>query len=119
MRKGDFVFFDAGGGHRSAATALKAAAEEQGRPWEIRLVNLQEVLEPLDMFRKLTGIGLQDMYNRMLAAGWTLGSQYLLAGMHGLIRLCHPAQVRMLADFWRSQPPDLLISLVPNFNRAL
>ena len=73
MTKIDFIYFDAGGGHRSAATALKSVIEQQGRPWEIRLVNLQEVLDPLDVFRKLTGIRLQDIYNLMLAKGWTLG----------------------------------------------
>ena len=53
MKKLDFVFFDAGGGHRSAATALKAVSEEQRRPWDISLMNLQDVLDSLDIFRKL------------------------------------------------------------------
>ncbi|MBC8165700.1 MAG: galactosyldiacylglycerol synthase [Bryobacteraceae bacterium] len=119
MRKIDFVFFDAGGGHRSAATALKTVSENQNRPWDVRLVNLQEVMDPLDIFRKFTGVRLQDIYNRMLANGWTLGSGYLLPGMHGIIRMYHPAQVRMLSDFWRPTAPDLVVSVVPNFNRAL
>jgi len=115
----EFVFFDAGGGHRSAATALKSVAEQQKRDWNIRLLNLQEVLEPLDIFRKITGVRMQDIYNRMLASGWTLGSEYLLPCMHGIIRLYHPAQVRMLSEFWRAETPDLIVSVVPNFNRAL
>ena len=40
----DLVYFDAGGGHRAAAHALKAVVELQGRPWDLRLVNLQELL---------------------------------------------------------------------------
>jgi len=78
VKKIDFIFFDAGGGHRSAATALKAVIDAQklslGKPWEIRMVNLQEVLDPLDVFRKVTGIRLEDIYNKMLAKGWTLES---------------------------------------------
>ncbi|MBC7928106.1 MAG: galactosyldiacylglycerol synthase [Bryobacteraceae bacterium] len=119
MRKVDFVFFDAGGGHRAAATALQTVVQQQNRPWEIRMVNLQEVMDPLDIFRKFTGVRLQDIYNRMLANGWTLGSGYLLPGMHGIIRMYHPAQVKMLSEFWRSRAPDLVVSVVPNFNRAL
>ena len=116
----DFVFFDAGGGHRSAATALKSVIEEQGRGWNVRHVNLQEVLDSLDVFRKVTGIRMQDVYNRMLENGWTLGSEYLVPVMHAIIRMYHPAQVRMLGDFWSRPPrPDLVVSLVPNFNRAL
>jgi hypothetical protein len=119
MKKLDFVFFDAGGGHRSAATALKAVSEEQGRGWEIDLMNLQEVLDSLDVFRKITGIRLEDMYNRMLANGWTLGSEYMLPAMQAVIRMFHPKQVAMLADYWTRNRPDMAVSLVPNLNRAM
>jgi len=115
----DFIFFDAGGGHRAAATALKDVVERQGRPWDVRLVNLQEVLDSLDIFRKITGLRLEDVYNTLLRKGWTLGSGQLLGAMQRVIRLYHRAQVRLLAEFWRPAPPDLVVSLVPNFNRAL
>ncbi|HYP05034.1 MAG TPA: galactosyldiacylglycerol synthase, partial [Bryobacteraceae bacterium] len=119
MKRVDFVFFDAGGGHRSAATALKSVAEQQGRNWDVRLFNLQEQLDSLDIFRKITRLRMQDIYNQMLAKGWTLGSEYLLPPMHWIIRMFHPAQVRMLTDIWRRERPDLIVSVVPNFNRAL
>ncbi|HUS08779.1 MAG TPA: glycosyltransferase [Bryobacteraceae bacterium] len=119
MKKVDFVFFDAGGGHRSAATALKAVIEEQQRPWQVRLVNLQEVLEPLDIFKKLTGIRMEDVYNKLLKKGWTLGSEYLVPVMHAIIRAYHPAQRRMLTDFWRAAKPDMVVGVIPNFNRAI
>src|SRR5271170_2842899 len=119
LRRLDFVFFDAGGGHRSAANALKAVIEEQGRPWVIRLVNLQEILDPLDIFRKYTGIRMQDVYNVTLQKGWTLGSAQTLVLMHGLIRLYHDSQVRLLKEFWKQGERDLVVSLIPNFNRAL
>lgn len=119
VKKLDFIFFDAGGGHRSAATALKAVIEQQQRPWEVRLVNLQEILDPLDIFRKYTGLRLQDVYNTILKKGWTIGSSWLLPPMHGLIRLYHRGQVRLLREFWAKSKPDLVVSLIPNFNRAL
>ncbi len=115
----DFVYFDAGGGHRSAAIALKSVVESLDYGWEVRLVNLQEVLDSLDVFRKLTNVRLEDLYNRALAKGWTLGSPTLLQLMHGVIRLYHPAQVRLLTEYWLRQQPDMVVSLIPNFNRAL
>ncbi|HSU58566.1 MAG TPA: glycosyltransferase [Bryobacteraceae bacterium] len=115
----DFVYFDAGGGHRSAATALQSVIASQGYDWNIRLVNLQEILDSLDIFRKLTGIRLQDIYNLILAKRWTFGSAQLLRMMHGIIRVYHPAQVRLLTAFWKQHRPDMVVSLVPNFNRAL
>ena len=118
-RRVDFVFFDAGGGHRAAANALKAVIEPQGRPWEIRLVNLQEVLDSLDIFRKYSGIRMEDVYNVVLQKGWTLGSAQMTTLMHGLIRLYHTSQVRLLREFWKQGERDLVVSLVPNFNRAM
>jgi Glycosyltransferase family 28 C-terminal domain len=115
----DFLFFDAGGGHRSAAVALKSVIDSQDRDWYVRLVNLQEVLDPLDIFRKATGIRLQDIYNLLLAKGWTLGSEYLLPMMHGIIRLYHNPEVRLLTKFWAGRKPDLVVSMIPNFNRAV
>jgi 1,2-diacylglycerol 3-beta-galactosyltransferase len=119
MKGLDFIYFDAGGGHRSAAMALQQVIAQQGRPWEIRMVNLQEQLDNLDIFRRITGIRLQDYYNLMLKKGWTLGSGELLKGLHVVIRLFEPRLVRLLRDFWRAGQPDMVVSLIPNFNRAL
>jgi UDP-N-acetylglucosamine:LPS N-acetylglucosamine transferase len=119
MKKLDFIYFDAGGGHRSAALALQQVITQQERPWEIRMVNLQEQLDSLDIFRRVTGIRLQDYYNLLLKKGWTLGSGELLKALHIVVRLFQPKLVRLLHDFWRRGRPDLVVSLIPNFNRAL
>ena len=119
MRKLDFLYFDAGGGHRSAATALAQVIAQQGRPWEIRMVNLQEQRDALDVFRRITGIRLQDIYNLLLKKGWTLGSAGMLKGLHLVIRAMQPALVDRLRKFWSESRPDMVVSLIPNFNRAL
>ncbi len=119
MKRIQFVFFDAGGGHRSAATALKSVIEEQGRDWQVELVNLQEVLEPLDIFRKYAGIRMEDVYNTLLKRGWTLGSEYLVPVMHGIIRVYHPRSVAPSRNIGGGNRPDLVVSVIPNFNRAL
>ncbi len=113
------MFFDAGGGHRSAATALKSVIDQQNLPWEVRLVNLQEILDSLDVFRKVTGLRLEDIYNKMLAKGWTLGSAQWLKLVHGVLRLNHRPIVRSLQQHWERTRPAMVVSLVPNFNRAL
>ncbi|MBZ5595956.1 MAG: galactosyldiacylglycerol synthase [Acidobacteriia bacterium] len=119
MKRIDLVFFDAGGGHRAAANALRQVIEAEHRPWEIRTINLQELLDPLDIFRKITRVRLQDLYNLMLRKGWTLGSPQLTRMMHGVIRIYHRPTVRLLEKFWRDERPDLVVSVVPNFNRAM
>src|SRR6201993_724335 len=99
-RRISLVFFDAGGGHRNAATALQVEIERQGLPFEVSLVNLQEVLDPLDILRKLTGLRIQDLYNKMLRNGWTLGSPQLMRVLQFVIRSYHGPSVRVLQKFW-------------------
>jgi 1,2-diacylglycerol 3-beta-galactosyltransferase len=118
----DFVFFDAGGGHRAPTEALRDLIAEQHPSWKVRVVNLQEVLQPLDPIHRLTGMDMQDLYNTVLRNGWTLGSGAVLQVLHGVVRVLHPFAVRRLADFWRNSPggpPDLVLSLVPNLNRTM
>jgi hypothetical protein len=115
----ELVFFDAGGGHRSAANALCEVARRQERPWDMQLMNLQELLDEMDVFRKLTGVRMQDIYNLLLRRGWTLGSPALMKGMHGVIRLLHSKQVNLLSDYWRDKRPDMVVTVIPNFNRAI
>jgi UDP-N-acetylglucosamine:LPS N-acetylglucosamine transferase len=119
VKRFQFIYFDAGGGHRSAATALKTVIDQQHRGWEITLVNLQEVLHSMDIFRKTTGIRLEDIYNLMLAKGWTLGAGTGLRFMQAVVSAYHRATVRLLARHWTETKPDLVVSLVPNFNRAM
>ncbi len=114
----DFVYFDAGGGHRSAALALQSVIAASSYWWQVRLVNLQEVLDSMDIFRKITGIRMEDVYNLLLAKGWTLGSEAMLKAMHLIIRVFHNSEVRMLTEHWTQSAPDMVVSLVPNFNRA-
>jgi UDP-N-acetylglucosamine:LPS N-acetylglucosamine transferase len=119
VKRLEFGFFDAGGGHRAAATALKMAIEGQQRPWQVELANLQEILDPLDILKKLTGLRIQDLYNTMLRNGWTLGSAQLLKVLQLVVKINHQGGVRLLEKYWRKTQPDMLVSFVPHFNRTL
>jgi processive 1,2-diacylglycerol beta-glucosyltransferase len=119
MKTIDLVYFDAGGGHRAAALALQAMAAEQRRPWQVRLVNLTQVLDPQARFRRLTGFEPEDYYNTRLRRGWTIGLAQELKLLQAMIRLGHAPMMRALERQWRRTRPDLVVSVVPNFNRVL
>lgn len=119
MKTVDLVYFDAGGGHRAAAQALQAVMAQQQRPWRVRLVHLREVLDPQGSFRRLTGFDPEDFYNRRLARGWTIGLAQELKLLQALIRLGHAPMLKLLRQHWAHTRPDLVVSLVPNFNRVL
>lgn len=118
-RKLTIVFFDAGGGHRSAAEALKGVLESQQRPWQVRLLNLQELLDQLDVLKKFTGLRIQDGYNLILRKGWTRLTPQLLPVLQGVVRMYHKPTVKLLAKHWKENPADMVLSVIPHFNRAL
>jgi hypothetical protein len=119
MKKVHVVFHDGGGGHRNAAVALQTVISQQQRDWQLELIQFQDLTDRLDVLRKLTGIRIQQQYNIMLQNGWTLGSTQLLRVLQTIIRLFHRPLVNLLEKFWREKPADLLISVIPHFNRQI
>lgn len=118
-KKIELVYFNAGGGHRAAAQALQQVMLTQGWPWQVDKVNLVEVLDPSGLFTRITGMAPEDLYNKRLASGFTLGLAQELKLLQGLIRVAHTPLVQRLARYWQVSQPDLVVSLIPNFNRAL
>jgi hypothetical protein len=111
---------DAGGGHRAAARALAAAAEEVGAPFRFRVESFQQTLLPLDVLKRATGVSLEDAYNLILRRRWSALMVPLLRVMHGAIRARRPAIVRTLAAWLRDQPrPAAVVSVIPNFNGVM
>jgi hypothetical protein len=119
LRKLTIVFHHAGGGHRSTADALKATLAAQDQPWNVSLLNIQELLAPLDVLHSVTGRHIEDAYNLILRKGWTRFTPQLLKVLLGTIRLSHPWLVKALRAYWSQHPSDLVLSVIPHFNRAL
>jgi 1,2-diacylglycerol 3-beta-galactosyltransferase len=119
MKKIHILFHDSGGGHRNAAVALQTVASQQQRPWQIELVQFQDLADQLDVLRELTGIRIQEQYNTLLRNGWTLGITRLLRVLQATIRLFHRPMVRLLSNHFREHPADLLVSVIPHFNRQI
>jgi len=114
------VFFsDAGGGHRRAAGALVAAADELGAPLRFRLVSLSEVLADLDVMKRLTGHSIENIYNALLRSGHTGFLVPLLRLLHGVERLLRGPVIKRVAARLRAERPRLVLSAHPNFNAAL
>lgn len=119
MRELTIVYHHAGGGHRSTADALKDTLAAQESPWKVNLLDLQELLDSIDLLRRATGLRIQDTYNLILRKGWTRFTPQLLVVLQGSIRLYHSRVVKLLRGYWAQHPTDLVLSVIPHFNRAL
>jgi len=119
LRKLTIVFHHAGGGHRSTADALKARLTAQEPPWDVELLNIQSLLGPLDLLSSLTGLHIEDAYNLILRKGWTRPTPQLLVLLQSVIRVYHAQIVKALRGYWSQHPTDLVLSVIPHFNREL
>ncbi len=115
----DLIYFDAGGGHRASARALISAAEQQHRSWQINPINLRDLLEPADVIRRITGVRVENFYNSQLKFGLTIGTGPMLRVVQMLIRQLEPKMIKLLARHWQRSQPDLVVSMIPNFNHAI
>jgi 1,2-diacylglycerol 3-beta-galactosyltransferase len=55
----------------------------------------------------------------MLRHDLTIGVAPMLPIMRTLVRMLHSREVEWLGHFWREARPDLVVSLIPHFNRAI
>mgnify|MGYP001479939189 CR=1 FL=1 len=97
MKTVELIYFNAGGGHRAAALALQQAMLDS--PWRVRLVNLVDMIDPQALFHKTTGVQPEDVYNRRLSSGFTIGLTQELKVLQFLIRLGHNALTRRLRSY--------------------
>ena len=119
LRKLTIVFHHAGGGHRNAAEAVRSTLSAQSDPWDVTLLDTQVLLDPLDVLRRFTGIQIQETYNQILRRGWTRFTPQLLRILLTTIRLYHRPIVKEFAAYWAKHPADLVLSVIPHFNREL
>lgn len=118
-KKVELVYFNAGGGHRSAALALQEVIAQKHPDWDVSLVNLFEVIDSESYFQKLTGFAPEDLYNLRLKKGWTRGLATELKVFQAIIRLTHVKLKSKIQKFWKERQPDLVVSLIPNFNKVM
>jgi UDP-N-acetylglucosamine:LPS N-acetylglucosamine transferase len=77
------------------------------------------LLDPLDLLRRATGLRIQDTYNLILRKGWTRFTPQLLVVLQRTIRAYHSPIVKALRAYWAQHPADLVLSVIPHFNRAI
>jgi UDP-N-acetylglucosamine:LPS N-acetylglucosamine transferase len=119
LRKLTIAFHHAGGGHRNAAEAVRSTLISQSDPWDVTLLDTQDLLDPLDVLRRFTGIRIQETYNQILRRGWTRFTPQLLRILQTTIRLYHRPITSAFAVYWATHPTDVVLSVIPHFNREI
>lgn len=105
--------------------ALRAVVEQRQLPWEFSVTDIDEIADNLANQKqivsayKLFGFSGHDLYNLMLKSGWTWLWPLKMRLNKLLVKLNHDVGVKFFEQYWREQQPDLVVSVVPLYNKGL
>ncbi len=114
-----------GEGHYATYRALKAVAEQQGLPWEFQVTDMDEIITGLSQAGdiknayEMFGFSGHDLYNLMVKGGWTWLWPLKMRMNKLLVKLNHSVGVGIFKEHWRRQQPDLVVSMMPLYNKGL
>lgn len=121
----NIVTGNSGGGHIATYNAICSIIEQQQLPWQTSVTDvdalaqrLAEGKKTLDIYR-LFGTSGDQVLNQIMQSGWTWIHHLTMPFNKLLIKLNHDAGVRIFEEHWRKQQPDIVVSVVPLFNKMI
>lgn len=114
-----------GAGHHATYRAIQALAEQQGLPWQFQVIDIDDVITELAQTQQINtiysrfGSSAHQLYNRILQQGWTCLWPLLMRLNKQLVRLNYSKGVQLFEQHWREHQPDLVLSVMPLFNRMI
>jgi Monogalactosyldiacylglycerol (MGDG) synthase len=114
-----------GGGHYAAYRAICAIAEQYQLPWQIDVTDMDDIITELAQQNKVAnayemmGFSGHDLYNLMLKSGWTWLWWLKMRLNKFLVKLNYQAGLEFFEQYWRDRQPDLVVSVMPLYNKGL
>lgn len=112
----DIIYFNAGGGHKATATALEFKMQDT---WDVSLINLRDVYNSVDFINCNIKVRIEDIYNNSIRYGYTWANKFLLKLLQLSIKYKHDELVQSARNFWSDRKPDIVVSVIPQFNKSL
>jgi 1,2-diacylglycerol 3-beta-galactosyltransferase len=114
-----------GGGHYATYHAIRAVAEQQQLPWHFQVTDMDEIIADLAQKNQvknayeMLGFSGHDLYNLMQKSGWTWLWPLKMRLNKFLVKLNYDAGVKIFEEYWQQQQPDLVLSVMPLYNKGL
>jgi 1,2-diacylglycerol 3-beta-galactosyltransferase len=114
-----------GGGHYATYHAIRAIAEQQQLPWQFQVTDMDAIITELSQQNQVKnayemfGFSGHDLYNAMVKNGWTWLWSLKMRLNKFLVKLNHDIGVEIFENYWREQNPDLVVSVMPLYNKGL
>jgi UDP-N-acetylglucosamine:LPS N-acetylglucosamine transferase len=114
-----------GGGHYATYHAIRTLAAQQQLPWEFQVTDMDAIITGLSQQNQvknayeLFGFSGHDLYNVMVKNGWTWLWPLKMRLNKFLVKLNHEIGIKLFEQYWREQDPDLVVSVMPLYNKGL
>ncbi|MEH2326493.1 MAG: glycosyltransferase [Nostoc sp.] len=114
-----------GSGHYAAYNALRSIVEQQQLPWQLNVTDMDAITERLSEqkkivdFYKISGMSGYELYNLMQKSGWTWLWPLKMRLNKLLVSLNYDVGVTIFEEYWREQQPDMVVSVVPLYNKGI
>lgn len=114
-----------GAGHYATYYAIRALAEQQNLPWKFQVTDMDEIITNLSERKQIEnayerfGFSGHDLYNLMVKGGWTWLWPLKMRLNKLLVKINHETGVKIFTEYWRQQRPDLVVSVMPLYNKGL
>jgi UDP-N-acetylglucosamine:LPS N-acetylglucosamine transferase/Fe-S cluster biosynthesis and repair protein YggX len=115
---------NSGGGHIATSNAISSIIEQE-LACQISLTDVDVLAQrlaqgqkTLDIYR-LFGTTGDQVLNQIMQSGWTWIHHLTMPFNKLLIKLNHDAGVKIFEEHWREQEPDMVVSVVPLFNKMI
>lgn len=114
------IYYKLGGGHEAAAAAIAAAVARDHPGWEVETCDVLQLVAPLDRIAAITGFSGETIYNRLISDLGLVSLYKLLLGVaEWNIRTNDARGRKLFATYFAQTKPDVVLSVVPLFNRPL
>lgn len=114
-----------GGGHYATYHALRAVAEQWQLPWEFSVTDMDEIITKLANQNQIQnayemfGFSGHDLYNLMLKSNLTWLWPLKMRLNKFMVKLNYDVGVKFFEQHWREQQPDIVVSVMPLYNKGL
>lgn len=119
------IVMGGGGGHFATYDALRAIVEQRNLPWDLSATDMNDIVARLVDKGKaievhsLMGTSAPETYTQMQKNGWTWLQPMMIYLYKFLIALNFKAGVQIMEEVWQELKPDLVVSLVPLYQKVL
>lgn len=114
-----------GAGHYATYHAIRALAERKNLPWKFQVTDMDEIITHLSEQNQVKnayemfGFSGHDLYNLMVKGGWMWLWPLKMRLNKLLVKMNHEIGVKIFTEYWQRQRPDLVVSVMPLYNRGL